>query len=291
MIHQSLDKEGNKIRVPPKAFYKKYLRQFSQYSKSRQFIDWCSAIAPFRGIRAVKLLSQFKPKSAKVLDLGCGIGLTLHILAQEFPNTVGCDIDERALKATRKLLVRVGLKTKLVFYDGEKLPFRSSSFDAVTSLEVIEHAENPVLMLKEIARILKTDGILIITTANKWWPYEPHFKLLFLSYLPGKLSDFYLKVSGRGESYQDIKLPSYRNFRRMVEKIFFVEDVTLSVIKDYKRYSIDKERGVKVVLVGNFLKWIDKLEQIPLFNKVPDFINWLLIRLSLGWIFIGRPKK
>ncbi len=231
---------------------------------------------------------MYKPKGAKVLDLGCGIGLT-SILAQEYKNTVGCDIYIKSVKATKELLAKVGLKNKVVIYDGVTFPFRSNTLDAVTSLEVIEHAREHEVLLSEMARVLKKDGVLIVTTANKWWPIEPHFKLLFLSYLPSNLADFYVRLAKKGNSYENIKLPGYSLFRQMVEKHFTVEDMTLQIIKDYKKYSLDTERGYKVVLVGKMLQFMERLGDTPL-SFLEKFTSWVLLRVSLGWVYLGRPK-
>lgn len=280
-----------KFKIPNKSFYLKHLENFSQYSKSNKWMTWYVNVAKHKGLRTVKILREYKGRNARLLDLGCGIGLTLSILAQEFPNSVGCDIDKEALIGAKKILEEVGIKIPLVHYDGENLPFKDNSFYIVTFIEVIEHVENPEQVLKEIKRVLKPDGILHITTANKWWPREPHFKLFLLSYLPQNIADLYVRLSGRGNSYGEIKLPSYGKFRSMVDKYFIVEDITLPMIKNYKKYDFDKERGLKVVLAGRLLQLLDRLELILIFKYFPNVVKWILTRMSLGWLFIGRPRK
>lgn len=281
-----------KLKILDKNFYIRHLTNFSQYySQSKTWINWYANVAKYKGSRTVRILKKYKKSNAKLLDLGCGIGLTLTIMGQEFPSSVGCDIDEKVLKAARIILKKVGVRIPLVVYDGKTLPFKNSSFDIVTSIEVIEHAEDPELMLQEIRRVLKPDGILHITTANKWWPYEPHFKLLFLSYLPSKIADWYVKFTGRGENYQGIKLPSYGQFKKMVGQFFTIEDVTLKTIENYQKFSFDKERGMKVVFLGEFLKVLKKIDTLPVLKFFPTAIRWFLLRISLGWLFIARPKK
>lgn len=236
------------------------------------------------------MLGEYKDLSAKVLDVGSGIGITLSFIAQAFPNSTGCDIDKEAVRAARRILKEVAVKAQVIVYDGRRLPFSDNSFDIVTSIEVIEHAEDPDRMLGEIWRVLKPDGILHITTANKWWPYEPHFKLLFLSYLPARLADLYVKLSGRGDHYEKIRLPSYDQFKRSINKYFDIEDITLPLIENYKKYSFDKERGNKVRMVGECLTILDKLDPSRL-RRFSKIVKWFLIRMSLGWLFICRPKK
>lgn len=54
----------------------------------------------------------------------------------------------------------------LVLYDGSIFPFQDNSFDAVLCLDVLEHVPNDSLMLSEIARVLKPDGMLVLTTPS-----------------------------------------------------------------------------------------------------------------------------
>lgn len=281
----------NRLKIPKREFLVKHLSNFSQYNRLVGWIQWYADVAVHKGSRTVKMLKEYKGTEAKLLDVGCGIGITLSFLAQAFPKSVGCDIDQEAVRATKAILKEVGIKIPVIVYDGKILPFKDNSFDIITSVEVIEHAENPDLMLKEMRRVLKPNGILHITTANKWWPYEPHFKLFLLSYLPQGLANLYVRLSGRGESYEGIKLPRYREFRALVDRYFIVDDITLPMIKNYKKYSFDKERGIKVVIVGNFLRLFESLEAIPGLKQLSYATKWILTKVSLGWLFIGRPRK
>lgn len=262
-----------------------HLKKYCQYSKTKEWVSWYSKVAPLKGNRTAKLLLNYKNKNAKLLDFGCGIGLTLSSLSYFFSRSVGCDIGKTEVVAAKELIKVLNLNTSVVLYDGKSLPFEDNRFDIVTSIEVIEHVSKPDLMLKEIRRVLKSDGILHITTANKWWVIEPHYKLPFLSYLPKNIANIYLKVSGRGTTYDDINLPGYKEFYNMVNKYFEIEDVTLNIIKNYKKYGLDKERGFLIKIISWLLITISNLGMISV------LINNLLIRMSLGWLFIARPRK
>lgn len=262
-------------------YYFEHIKKFSQYSCTSGWALWYSKVAPFKGRRVVKTLLNYKKPESKLLDLGCGTGLTLAFLAQAFPNSIGCDIGTKEVAATKDILKHHGLKIPVIKYNGQKLPFSDNSFDIVTFIEVIEHVNNPDLVLEEIERVLKPDGILHISTANKWWPIEPHFKLPFLSYLPKKVADWYVSICKRGDSYQNIILPSYSQFTKMVNKYFEVKDITLDVIADYEKFGLAKERGQAIVLLGGILKILNRFELLKRF----------IVRFSLGWLFICRPKK
>lgn len=279
------------IKIPKIEFYVRHMQKYTQYSQNKNWIKWYANVAKYKGLRTIKILKQYKKNDAKVLDLGVGIGFTLSFLAQAFPNSIGCDVDNTAIKATEEILKVIKVSVPVVLYDGIKLPFADNSFDIVTAIEVVEHVDNRDFFLKEIKRVLKKDGILHITTANKWWPYEPHFKLLFLSYLPKKWADVYVRLLRRGDSYQNIGLPSYKSFRKMVGKYFKVKDITLQIIESYKDLEFDKERGKKVVLIGELLKFLNHHNNIKIVRSISIIIHWFLIRASLGWLFIAFPKK
>lgn len=270
-----------KFRTLSSRYYFNHLKKFGQYSSAGGWARWYSKVAPLKGKRVAKVLLNYKKPGSKLLDLGCGTGLTLAFLAQAFPNSTGCDIGAREVVATKTVLKDHGIKIPVIKYNGRKLPFPNNLFDIITFIEVIEHVDYPDLVLKEIQRVLKPDGILHITTANKWWPIEPHFKLPFLSYLPGRVADWYVSVFKRGSSYHNIKLPGYSRFFRMVDKNFEVKDITLDVIADYRKFGLAEERGQAIVLLGWILKILDKFY----------LIKKILVRFSLGWLFIGRPRK
>lgn len=280
-----------KMILPKYTLVKTHLDKYGQYSTSQSWNTWYAKVAPLKGKRVVQTLLKYKKSNAKVLDLGCGIGLTLMMVGQVFPKTIGCEVDEHYFKASKEILKKLNLKNKVIMYDGKRLPFTDNSFDIVTFIDVIEHVDNQEQVLKEIKRILKPDGILHLTTANKWWPIEPHFKLPFLSYLPKQLADLYVRISGRGDSYQNIRLPSYSEFYKMVSNHFIVQDITLDVIEDFEKYGFGEERGVKVVIAGKFIKILRKTREIIYLSWINSLAEWFLVRISLGWLFIAMPRK
>lgn len=259
------------------------IKLYSQYSTSEKWVNWYAKILPFKAKRTIKILRTYKSPDAVLLDVGCSTGLTLGFIAQEFKKVIGYDIDQKAIEVAKKRFEKRGLKTKFLLGKGDKIPLKDNSVDITTSIEVFEHVDQPLVMLTEIHRVLKPDGILHITTANKLWPIEPHFHLPFLSYLPPRLADLYVRVTKRGKGYGNIKLPTYRQFRKTVEKYFQVEDITLEVIRNYKEYDFEKERGKIIILTAAVLSFLKKLNL--------KFIENILLNLSLGWFFICRPKK
>ena len=91
-----------------------------------------------------------------VLDLGCGVGHSFHLLAPR--ETVGVDIDPGAL---------IGQDRETVVADMRDLPFPEGSFPSVLSVQSLEHVPNPELVLAEVARVLTDDGVAVFITPNR----------------------------------------------------------------------------------------------------------------------------
>jgi SAM-dependent methyltransferase len=92
----------------------------------------------------------------RILDVGCGTGANLELLT-EFGEVEGVDISQEALSFCRErgfTNVRHGA--------AERLPFADGSFDVVTALDVIEHLDDDLGSLKEIHRVLRPGGRVLL---------------------------------------------------------------------------------------------------------------------------------
>jgi SAM-dependent methyltransferase len=98
------------------------------------------------------------PASARVLDAPCGNGALTVALAERGFAAVGADVDTEAAAMLGPAFTQVNLD--------EALPWPEQSFDAIFSTEGIEHLENHFSFLREICRILKPEGVLLLTTPN-----------------------------------------------------------------------------------------------------------------------------
>ena len=103
-----------------------------------------------------------KTQSLKILDVGCGTGANLEMLAN-FGEAEGVDVSDDALEfcSAKGLKAHKGL--------AEKLPFADESFDVATALDVVEHLDDDIAGLREMHRILKKGGkTLIFVPAFMW---------------------------------------------------------------------------------------------------------------------------
>ena len=102
----------------------------------------------------------------EVLDVACGAGYGSALLAQKCRRVTGIDISADAIAHAK---VRYGAVASLEFRQGDcaALPFPDASFDAVVSFETIEHIEAPERFLDEIGRVLRPEGLLILSSPNR----------------------------------------------------------------------------------------------------------------------------
>jgi dTDP-4-dehydrorhamnose reductase len=92
-----------------------------------------------------------------VLDLGCGSGVFISELAARGFDAYGLDISAEAIKYGQLQNVK-----NLDVLDSHQLKFPDSAFDAVVTLDVLEHFENEDWAFREIVRVLKPGGIVVI---------------------------------------------------------------------------------------------------------------------------------
>lgn len=114
-----------------------------------------------RLIKQINNLNLFKYED-RVLDAGCGSGEFGVAVKKSFNTKVyGIDINKEAIKKSSKngLIARIADVEK-------KWPYKNEFFDSVLFIQMIEHLVNPDFFLTESKRVLKKNGLLIITTPN-----------------------------------------------------------------------------------------------------------------------------
>jgi len=100
--------------------------------------------------------------NARILDVGCGTGVLLSAIQANYPTVsfVGADLTESMLRVAA---ARFPAPPPLAVADVAHLPFRASSFDAVVSTSAFHYWPDPRNALREIARVLRPRGNLVIT--------------------------------------------------------------------------------------------------------------------------------
>lgn len=147
-----------------------------------------------------------------LLDIGCGTGVLLAALEERYPDAVLAGVDP-----TREMLDIAGKRlSKKVHIEqswAEKLPFEAETFDVIVFCSVFHYIREPIVALKEVMRVLKSTGRLVITD----WCDD---------YITCQICDLFLRVFNQAhfktyrkkECYQllfssgfdDIKIDSYK---------------------------------------------------------------------------------
>lgn len=123
------------------------------------------------------LLKLVRPKHKKVLEIGCGKGITTHLIREILPRAeiTATDYDTAQVRRAKQ---RFGSTShvRVLQADASKLNFASNSFDAVFSFLTFHHIAHWRLALKECFRVLKSGGILYVDDLElKPFPKLQHF--------------------------------------------------------------------------------------------------------------------
>lgn len=111
----------------------------------------------------------------RVLEVGCGTGDFACYLKLQGANVTAVDLSSTAIELAKSRAKDRSLDIEFLVANAQSLPFLDGCFDIVFSCECLEHVPEPILALANFHRVLKRDGLLVITTENYsnatilWW--------------------------------------------------------------------------------------------------------------------------
>jgi SAM-dependent methyltransferase len=119
----------------------------------------------FRGRRKIiaTLLRPYLRPPARIIDVGSGGGAVAQALL-EFGPVTACDIDVRCAASVAR---RPGMS--FAYGTAEAIPFADGSFDLVTAFDVLEHLDDDVRGLREMARVVRPAGLIAVTVPAYGW--------------------------------------------------------------------------------------------------------------------------
>lgn len=202
----------------------------------------------------------------KILEIGCGLGYYTKQIATITPNLVTTDISQNYL-----IKAKLYNPYKIIDYvccSGEELPFADNSFDKVLMSEVIEHLLDWKMGIREVQRVLKPGGKLIIATPNKY------------SYL-NLLYHFRVKTRNQPFEKEHIKEFSRKELEKPLKEYFLVGK--FSYVNYFPLFL--PQFLLKIMNFQKIKKTIQKIEGF--FEKIP------IIR-EAGFIivvFVVKPNK
>ena len=202
----------------------------------------------------------------RVLDVGCSSGIITSFLAEVCGSIVGVDIDTEALRLAREGADKTNLDFMLA--SGSDLDFPSESFDIVICNQVYYWFDDPDRLMAEIGRVLKPGGCCFFASVNKYALWEAQYRLPFLSFLPKRLADLFVRAAGKGDRF-GCRYLSFWGLRQLCGK-FVVHRYTARVLKDPERYKFTRLSLMKPLTRALPMRVCEALEPLS-----PNFV-WVL---------------
>jgi ubiquinone/menaquinone biosynthesis C-methylase UbiE len=151
-----------------------------------------------RGRRVVDRLRRTYPLDGlRALDVGCGSGGLAIALAEAGAVVDAVEPDPIRLRWAQERIVGHGAAVALIAAKAERLPYPDNTFAVVTLDSVIEHVEDPALVVKQVARVLQPGGIVYVVSPNKLSLFnilrDPHYTMFGVVLLPRWLGKLYVE--------------------------------------------------------------------------------------------------
>lgn len=142
-----------------------------------------SGYRSFMSVRLDRFMNEIDSLTSgsgkNALDAGCGPGYMTKALLDRKYKTTAFDASPEMLRLTRELVsvsANNDYLAELVEGDIENMPFSSDQFDLIASAGVIEYLQNDIKVFAEFSRTLKSKGVLIVSSTNRYSPigmFEP----------------------------------------------------------------------------------------------------------------------
>jgi 2-polyprenyl-3-methyl-5-hydroxy-6-metoxy-1,4-benzoquinol methylase len=144
-------------RAPAELFYERIAERF-------EGLDHPADVRRRVSLAFDECLGPTSLHGRRVLDAGCGYGRFSAEAVARGASVVSVDIGPRLVTLA---IARAG--SRGVVSDAAALALRDESFDVVVSSEMLEHTRAPARALRELARVLRVNGLLVLTTPNRIW--------------------------------------------------------------------------------------------------------------------------
>jgi ubiquinone/menaquinone biosynthesis C-methylase UbiE len=163
-------------------------------------------------------LSECLAPDATVLDLGCGGGQFLAVLAERGQRAVGVDVSLEWLVVAERMIGKHPGSVTLVAALAESLPFADASFSGVVSIDVFEHIGDQPAYLREMDRVLAARGFVALSTPNRFSAAaEPHVGVWGVGWLPRRFQKRYVAMRTH-IPYEFVRLLSFAEIRRLFRR-------------------------------------------------------------------------
>jgi len=151
------------------------------YDKTSKYYSGFLSRRLFESRLYIEMLQYINSGDA-VLDVACGTGNMSFELTKRFQRVYGIDISKGMLNRAKQQIKTAKKKMQICFLygNGEYLPFKDESFEAITCMFAIDHFPDPEKAISEMIRVLKERGFLIVTLIERAPPLTREDKIWWL---------------------------------------------------------------------------------------------------------------
>ena len=154
-------------------------------------------------------------RDLRILNVGCGTGGFNAAAERAGARTCGIDANPSAVEICA-LRREAGVGGRYLVAAAEALPFRAGSYDLVYCLSTLEHVDDVEQTIREMVRVTRPGGAILLYAPSMWALYENHYKLFWLPRFPRPLARLYLWARGRPTGFLDtLNHLSSRRCRRL----------------------------------------------------------------------------
>ncbi len=141
---------------------------------------------------------------ARVLEIGSGSGGRSVAVALRGARVYGIEPSKAGVRASEIRARRYpGLQARFQVGIGEQIPFPRESFDLVFSTDVLQHVQVLPQVVAESYRVLRPGGRCYHEAPNNLYPWEFHYRMLWLPHTPKPLGKLYARVRGKDPRHLD----------------------------------------------------------------------------------------
>lgn len=220
-----------------------------------------------------------------LLDVGAGRGKFLFAAHVRGLPAVGLEKNPAYIEHIRKQAVEE--KASVEVYEGlaEAMPFNDAGFAFANVAEVIEHVEQPALLLSELHRVLVPDAHAYVSVPNRFGCIDPHYKLPFINWLPRALAVKVLRKMGREKQDGDAGRQRIETMHYMTRAAF----VALAKQHGFSVQDIRFDRIEGLALPGS-LRFLLQLLYLPFRFAYFDTFHFILKREELHFSYVTAAR-
>lgn len=163
-----------------------------------------------------------------VLDLGCGTGLLTQAIEEKTKRVVGLDLTREMLEEAKLQSKKKSKSILFLLGDAEQLPFLDGQFDCVMTRLTIHHFPEPLKIIKELVRVLKPNGRMIVSDI---------------------IADMDPQKQWKHNEVEQLRDPSHVKFLNEEEMLELLREAGL-VIEDIKKWETKREIDEWMGIVG-----------------------------------------